>query len=392
MWRRSWSIRAWLGGLVAAVALPLLLLLVWIFAAQLQRELGEARETALRIAKATAAQLHSQNESAAALLAQMAQRPAIRDFDGATCDSLFAIIDFFPQYATLFLFDRNDALVCSAEPQAEDRGISARALDWINGELKQHRLRNGIPMIRQIDAHWVSILSVPVTAKDGSHNGTLHRRTRPGGCAGGRWSGTHHGRGGAREVECELEGASGSALGTVRGEEVGGRLRGLLDGGDVAIPRDSASEVTHNFARIHGRWWIGCKSEEQCDGRRGWELLHPQRTIVTWWRLDLGDSALSESASAHGAEPWRRTSPTKRKHEPAATAGLNARVVDVLGRQIRLRVMRMIVEGNETVLVVDDELVVVSVAHDILTRHGYRVLGASSGPEALVQILAGSEN
>jgi len=45
--------------------------------------------------------------------------------------------------------------------------------------------------------------------------------------------------------------------------------------------------------------------------------------------------------------------------------------------------MRMIVEGNETVVVVDDELFVVSVAHDILTRHGYRVLRASSGPEAL---------
>ena len=45
--------------------------------------------------------------------------------------------------------------------------------------------------------------------------------------------------------------------------------------------------------------------------------------------------------------------------------------------------MGMILEGSETVLVVDDELFIVSVAHDILTRHGYRVLGASSGPEAL---------
>src|SRR5436190_10635628 len=29
------------------------------------------------------------------------------------------------------------------------------------------------------------------------------------------------------------------------------------------------------------------------------------------------------------------------------------------------------------------ELFIVTMAHDILTRHGYRVLGASSGPEAL---------
>src|SRR5438477_11485434 len=45
--------------------------------------------------------------------------------------------------------------------------------------------------------------------------------------------------------------------------------------------------------------------------------------------------------------------------------------------------MGTILEGSETVLVVDDELFIVSVAHDILTRHGYRVVGASSGPEAL---------
>ena len=167
------SIRWSLGALVAAVAVPLLALLLWLYGSQVHRERQDAREAALRLAKSTATRIRALHRDSLALLQRMAARPAIRDFDGKNCDSLFAIIDFFPQYATLFLFDRNDALVCSAEPQAEDRGISARALDWINGELKQDRLRNGIPMIRQIDAHWVSILSVPVTAKDGSHNGTL---------------------------------------------------------------------------------------------------------------------------------------------------------------------------------------------------------------------------
>jgi two-component system cell cycle sensor histidine kinase/response regulator CckA len=42
-----------------------------------------------------------------------------------------------------------------------------------------------------------------------------------------------------------------------------------------------------------------------------------------------------------------------------------------------------LLEGSETVLVVDDELFVLSVAQDILTRHGYRVLIASNGQEAL---------
>jgi CheY-like chemotaxis protein len=40
-------------------------------------------------------------------------------------------------------------------------------------------------------------------------------------------------------------------------------------------------------------------------------------------------------------------------------------------------------EGNETILVVDDEPLVRMVAIDVLEEHGYRVLDAGDGPEAL---------
>src|SRR5437764_4775902 len=131
MARRSWSIRGWLGSLVAAVALPLLLLLSWIFVLQLQRELRDARDAALRIAQSTAAQIHAQHESSSALLRQMAGRPAIRDFDGVTCDSLFPIVDFFPQWADLLFYDVNGRVVCSADPVGEDRSLSLAARKWI---------------------------------------------------------------------------------------------------------------------------------------------------------------------------------------------------------------------------------------------------------------------
>src|SRR5436305_7499410 len=98
---RSWSIRRWLGSLVTAVALPLLLLLTWIFTLQLQRELREARETALRIARDVGQRIGAQHDSSTTLLRQMARRPAIRDFDGVTCDSLFPIVDLFPQWSDL---------------------------------------------------------------------------------------------------------------------------------------------------------------------------------------------------------------------------------------------------------------------------------------------------
>jgi len=170
---RPISLRWWLGVLVAGVALPLLLLLLWLFGSQVQRERRDARDLALRLAKGTAARLSVLHRDSRLLLAQMSVRPAIRSFSHAPCDSLFAIIDFFPQYADLFFFDDNGALICEATPQAEDRIVSTSARTWIESELKAGRLRPGEPMIRPLEARWVSVLSSSVLSVDGRSHGTL---------------------------------------------------------------------------------------------------------------------------------------------------------------------------------------------------------------------------
>ena len=164
--RRQWSIRAWLGSLVAAVALPLLVLLVWIFAAQLQRELQEARDAALRMAKISAGRIGAQHASSAALLAQMARRPAIREFDGGPCDSLFALVNLFPQWADLLFYDHAGKLVCSAGAAGEDAAISAVARQSL-GDERQPRA------VRLIRGHWIAIVRQPVISADGSNRGVL---------------------------------------------------------------------------------------------------------------------------------------------------------------------------------------------------------------------------
>src|SRR4051812_419338 len=116
--RHSWSIRSWLGSFAAAVALPLLALLIWMFATQVQREQLAARDAALRIARGTATRLTSMHSDSLALLERMTARPGIRDFDGRNCDSLFAIVDFFPQYVNLILFDDRGAPQCAATPES----------------------------------------------------------------------------------------------------------------------------------------------------------------------------------------------------------------------------------------------------------------------------------
>jgi signal transduction histidine kinase len=166
-------LRWWLGVLVAGVALPLILLLIWLYGSQVQRERRDARELALRLAKGTAARLNVLHRDSRLLLAQLSARPAIRSFSHTPCDSLFAIIDFFPQYADLFFFDGHGALICEAVPQAEDRRVSAGARLWIESELRQGRLRPGEPMIRPIDSRWVSALSASVLSADGASRGTL---------------------------------------------------------------------------------------------------------------------------------------------------------------------------------------------------------------------------
>jgi signal transduction histidine kinase len=171
--RRPWSIRRWLGSLVAGVAVPLLLLLIWIFVTQLRREQLEARESALGIARATAKRLGAQHRDSQALLEQMAARPAIRNFDGRTCDSLFAIVDPFPQWSDLLLFDGNGKVVCSADPRGEDLQVSLSVQNWLQSALGVDALQSGLPAIRRLGSHWVSVLSRPVASSDGRPRGLL---------------------------------------------------------------------------------------------------------------------------------------------------------------------------------------------------------------------------
>jgi signal transduction histidine kinase len=167
------SIRWWLAGLVVAVALPLLLLLLWMYAANVQREQDQSRATALRIARATARRMQVLHQESRSLLQVMASRPAVRDFDGGPCDSLFAIIDFFPQYADLYFFDSHGSLVCSATPRGEDIGVSSATRPWVEAALRDGRIQPGRPLIHTIGSHWASVLAASVRRTDGTPGGTL---------------------------------------------------------------------------------------------------------------------------------------------------------------------------------------------------------------------------
>ena len=167
-----WPLRTWLIALVLAVAFPLLALLSWIFVSQMRHDRREARDTALRIAKANAEQIRSLHLDSSSFLARLAERPAIRNPRPGACDPLFAIVDFFPQYANVFLLDREGGVLCSAPPQLQDRAISVAALRWLEEAAGAGTLRVGRPLMLPIEGQWVSVLTRHV-GPAGSPAGTL---------------------------------------------------------------------------------------------------------------------------------------------------------------------------------------------------------------------------
>jgi len=170
---RPISLRVWLGVLVASVSLPLIILLIWMYGSQVQRERNEARELALRVARATALRLKAQNDDAERLLERLVERPAFRNIDAGACESLFAVVDFEPENENLFFFSPDGRLVCAGSPRKEALGISSDIRQWIEDSLHRGLLRPHVPVMRSVSGRWVTVSSRVVTADDGSPRGTL---------------------------------------------------------------------------------------------------------------------------------------------------------------------------------------------------------------------------
>ena len=156
MARGSWSIRWWLSILAAALAIPLLSLLAWLYFSQVQREEQEARATALRIARVTAARLQAMHEDGLSLL----QRISARQIDAGSCAALMPVVDFDVRDENLFLFDADGRFLCAGESEVSRDTTLAES--WIGHELQSHQLQPRVPAMGMLNGRWASILSLPV--------------------------------------------------------------------------------------------------------------------------------------------------------------------------------------------------------------------------------------
>jgi signal transduction histidine kinase len=150
--------------LALAIALPLIGLLVWGFVEEANRQHAEAQALALGIARVVAGDIDDSHARARALLDRLAQRPGIQAPSPAGCDSLFAIVDFFPQYPNLLLYDLRGNALCSAKPGRPDAVYSAIAEAAIADAIRAGKATVDEPLVVQTRHRWILVSFQPVTA------------------------------------------------------------------------------------------------------------------------------------------------------------------------------------------------------------------------------------
>jgi signal transduction histidine kinase len=156
------SIRSRLLALVLAVALPLLGVLVWVFWAEISRVHNSARDLALRIARSIASDLRLSHEHPRALFDQMSKRAKVRHPRPNDCDTYFDIVDFYPQYLNLLLYDTAGNIVCSSTPSAADARYSAVIEPAITKYLRAAHSGKLETMVAPIRGKWISVVFQPV--------------------------------------------------------------------------------------------------------------------------------------------------------------------------------------------------------------------------------------
>jgi len=162
----SRSIRLHLALLILGVALPLFGLLVAGFWTDLEQERRSSRVLALRIAHSIADDMRDSNARADALLTRMSARPKVRAGNPADCDALFPIVDFFPQYLNLQLYDPSAQLLCSAEPLPADVPYSRPAESVVRAFIASRRPIPADPMLLAVGSRWLSIAFRTLGASD----------------------------------------------------------------------------------------------------------------------------------------------------------------------------------------------------------------------------------
>lgn len=168
------TIRTQLFALVAAIALPMVGILVYTIYDNAQQRVVEAKLTAHMLAAATASDVNRVLFSNRDFLVQMAKRPLIRKMDARNCDKvLWDFRELFPKSANMTVIDMQGTAICSAVPQPGGKPVSVAKAAWFKKSLEQDGLVVSDPFFGPITGRWVTVLTYPIRDEQGKKIGFL---------------------------------------------------------------------------------------------------------------------------------------------------------------------------------------------------------------------------
>jgi len=155
------SLRARLLLLVLLAALPALGLILYTDLEQRRLAATQAQEDALRLARLAAADQAQLIQGAHQLLTALAQLPAVRNGDSATCTTLFTkLLKQYPVYANLGAAQPNGEVFCSGAPLTQPISVAGSA--WFQRVVQRRDFIIGDYQRSLVTGEFTLVLGYPV--------------------------------------------------------------------------------------------------------------------------------------------------------------------------------------------------------------------------------------
>jgi diguanylate cyclase (GGDEF)-like protein/PAS domain S-box-containing protein len=159
------------------VGIPLLAMVAWLAYetyANVHDEMAEARSTATRVAKITAANTAQFLQKAEGVLAEVSRRPGVKLLDRANCDpALSAMRQVEPAFLNVITLDAQGLLVCSAEPAPSGAPAGPDRDLYFNDAVRTRSFVVGKPTRGFLLKRWVSGLAYPIFGDAGQVIGVV---------------------------------------------------------------------------------------------------------------------------------------------------------------------------------------------------------------------------
>ena len=168
------TIRSQLLALVAAIALPMIGILVNTIYDNAQQRIVEAKSTAHMLAVVASSDVDRVLIANRDILVQMSKRLLIRKMDTKHCDQvLWDFRQLFPKSANMTVIDMQGTAICSAVPQPGGKPVSVANAPWFKKSLAEDNFVVSDPFFGPITGRWVTVLTYPIRDDQGKKIGFL---------------------------------------------------------------------------------------------------------------------------------------------------------------------------------------------------------------------------